>query len=572
MTKFLARPLARPIANSLSGDSNGATLLEGDFYVDGVNGLDTNDGTTRETAWKTIGKALRSGPDAGADKSVVVLAGNYYDEGEVATVFNILGGNTLTLTAEGTVRVRKSESTVYGGWAWWENASSNGTLKFVGFTFEQGLEGDGTPNANYMINGNNSATLAYVFESCEIDGNGENTRFIGTGVTNLQFFKCHIHDFANYLALVKGTHKLHSCYIHDCTSALWGFNPMTLLEVIHCTFVNAIISPTAGTTHTTVRIKNTHFSHNAQPVQIDTIGTLDESNNSFYRLGTPPSPRTHGWYVGLAFIMDDTTNIYDTSLWADPDFATAPALNSTSLLIQRGVAGTGVTEDINGKTFSNPPPIGCVNHSGAKQYITATSNQIAIGGDSFVSGAGGGPTTRMTAVVEAYQSGKTFLKMPGGASYDHLGIYGSPVSRIFHFLQDRIAVEGAELALILGGFNDHPNFSDADLAQGIKDAIDRTADLGVDLLFCGVQAWDADAVAPDYLDSIAIEDEIATYCESQGYPDPIRSTALITAEAGWNSDSIPPGLFVMDDIHPNNDGHAFYGGLMNDAIDAYYGA
>ena len=80
-------PTADPVeADRLWNDGGNPRLsaapavLTGDFYVDPVNGDDSNDGTSRETAWQTLGKIntrVAGLADGSPDETYVILAGDH---------------------------------------------------------------------------------------------------------------------------------------------------------------------------------------------------------------------------------------------------------------------------------------------------------------------------------------------------------------------------------------------------------------------------------------------------------------------------------------------------------------
>ena len=68
------------------------------FFVDGVNGSDSNPGTSRDKAWKTIQKAANS---VSAGATITVLAGNYPERVQMKTSGS--SGKMITFLAEGAV-------------------------------------------------------------------------------------------------------------------------------------------------------------------------------------------------------------------------------------------------------------------------------------------------------------------------------------------------------------------------------------------------------------------------------------------------------------------------------------
>lgn len=111
---------------NIAMDYSNVGITKSGLWVDGTNGLDTNDGKTEATAFKTIGKAVSMyrDPTICSRNEINIKAGTYdeniqaYFESNACVTFKAIGGEVIVadlhLYAPGKVRFASQDSGSYG--------------------------------------------------------------------------------------------------------------------------------------------------------------------------------------------------------------------------------------------------------------------------------------------------------------------------------------------------------------------------------------------------------------------------------------------------------------------------
>lgn len=122
-----------------------------------------------------------------------------------------------------------------------------------------------------------------------------------------------------------------------------------------------------------------------------------------------------------------------------------------------------------------------------------------------------------------------------------------------------------DTVVFIGGVNDLNGAKSTDtVADTIKFGLSNLAGLydgSVDVIYGGTQIQDADATTPNVSGAETVELAVHSYWSGIGNKS-ARLTYNIQLESGWNSDSVPPGLYSADDLHLNNAGHAWLAALI----------
>jgi hypothetical protein len=98
---IFALALCSPRGTQLAPAATAAALTAANYYVDGVNGSDSNPGTAQNQAWRTIQKAANT---MAAGDTVTVLPGNYPER--VQMTRSGAAGAPITFQAQGTVTMK----------------------------------------------------------------------------------------------------------------------------------------------------------------------------------------------------------------------------------------------------------------------------------------------------------------------------------------------------------------------------------------------------------------------------------------------------------------------------------
>jgi lysophospholipase L1-like esterase len=534
-------------------------------------GNDTTGDGSSGAPWRTLWKALHELD--GTTATVLVEAGNYYTEG-VGGGFIDLAGETLTFIANGQVNLRVNSACTYS-YAWGMTGAGGGTLHFKGkFLFDVALDENGDATVKYLIGGNRSIQK-FLFTECEFNGNND-TRFVlgNTGAKWIELYRCTAKDFASRpFGLNGGTFIAESCYFENIFGTSWfTLSTMDLVDIRHCTSVDARISQSGTVDYTTVNLYNNFWSTlNESPgsslIQLgiadgaEEITNLNVDGNAIFKNGMP-EPRSGISYNGIE--MPGKDSYYDVTRWLDPGFTTAPAIGADSFLTKRGVSGTSVARDIEGKPFdATAPCIGCYHYAGAKKVVTPVPDLIGMTGDSFTSG--GTIVTdaqRYTTLIENALTDKSWVYMPGGNPGDMIAIYGTATKTISKMGQEFAQSSAPQAITFLGGVNDMADEDDATIASAIIANLDAIADLGVTPIYCGTQA----EAGPGFARGRAIEDLVEAHCISRGYPY-VLTTKLLVAETGWYDGVGGTQLISGDTLHPTVAGHIKYAEWIGAAIE-----
>lgn len=531
------------------------------YYIR-TDGSDSNSGLANDAgnAWLTLGKAWNF--LATGSHIINIANGNYYDE--VLVGGGAQAGENLTFQITGAVTVRIKDNTVVNHVF---RTNKAGLVIFKGILitgtrleFQQDLFGDGNPNTTKRFFSSTSTTGSLEFVDCEMYGAADFISMTLASSETLKYTRCYAHDFSAQLHVFRGASiTAEASLFEDCGNFYTGFN-FTLPALIanNNTFINTVLQDAGTGTTTALTIQNNIFYGTTVNIEFDSVSSETISNNLVFQ-SDMPSPRTGNEYKK---IDSDLAGSFQTSYCFDPDFSGGAdgELNVTSFCIGRGV-DAGVATGLNGEAFDNTnlPMIGCyAPASGSKQTISKTAKKVAIVGNSWVYGTGATTAAdRFTDQLEVLLPGHTFIKMPGDTDRQ-LGISGI-WSDTTHMMAQEFAVsETPETVAILIGVNDLAGgVSTTQLINQISKTLELLIDLGVqNVVYIGTQIKDADASSPDVTDTNTVETGVDSYCASNDCQS-IKISALIQLESGWNSDSVPPGLYTADDVHVNNDGHTF---------------
>jgi lysophospholipase L1-like esterase len=537
-----------------------------------TTGNDTTGDGSVGSPWRTIWKALHELD--GTTATVVVEAGNYYTEG-IGAGFIDLAGGTLTFIANGQVNLRANSACTYA-YAWGLTGTGGGTLHFKGeFLFDVALDENGSATVKYLIGGNNSIQK-FLFTECEFNGNND-TRLVlsNTGAKWIELHRCTAKNFGSKpFAQNGGTFIAESCYFENIAGNSWfTLSTMDLVDIRHCTGVDARIVQSGTVDYTTVNLYNNFWSTlNESPgsslVQLgiadgaEEITNLNVEGNAVFKTGMP-EPRSGVAYNGIE--MPGKNGYYDVTRWLEPGFTTAPAIGADSFLTKRGVSGTGVVRDIQGKAFNATEPcVGCYHYAGEKKVVTPVADLVGMTGDSFTSG--GTIVTdaqRYTTLIENALTDKSWVYMPGGNPGDMIAIYGTATKTISKMGQEFAQSAAPQAITFLGGVNDMADEDDATIAAAIIANLDAIADLGVTPIYCGTQA----EAGPAFTRGRAIEDIVEAHCISKGYPY-VLTTKLLVSETGWYDGVGGTQLISVDTLHPTVDGHIKYAEWIGAEIEA----
>lgn len=577
------------ISSTVSRNSGLLTGLYGaapvtDYHVR-TDGDNSADGLTYETAWATITYAVHRSAEIGGDKSILVHAGNYHDEGETNDRWNF-NGNTITVYAGGIVNIRVSESTNFNGHAWLLNGGDDpltaGGVVFEGgvghrlFTFDMERLGDDSLNTNKSFIGGNNKYQNLVFNDCNITAGGQPVRFLGGSglIGSLTFRRCEITDIDHYIAFVKGgEYKIHSCYLRGITNSKICFGNMDLLEILHSTFDGTEVSRNSSEIYGTIRIKNSSFiaKQTISPLTPSpyanftngAVTTADIEGNNYARKEFN-SPAIASDYTGADINNPD---YYDQSWRLPVTYDAYGRPTGGGWLIGRGISGIGITHDIDGVAYESAPSIGA--HAARDEIgkiVIPKANSVAMVGDSFIHA--GSDKNSMSHVTEASLPEMDFAKMPNSGFvsndvmyFNHVSIFGGIWSAISLMAMETVIKNRCYAIALLGGVNDLNGGLDRDvLAGAIKQTLDRIADLGVKPIYMGTQLRSTVLGAENTVDSRYVEDDVAAHCTAQGYTC-VKTSELVMLEPNWQT-----ALFSTDGLHPNAAGDAWYAGHYKTAL------
>lgn len=525
------------------------------YYVNNATGNDSNDGSIG-TPWKTVNKGL-AGATGGVDHTIMVAPGNYYSEGIVAT-FNSAGGKVTLIADGGTVNMRQSATPAYAGWVWWCTATDASQYVFSGhFNFDMS-----TIAGKYWVQGNGSAAK-FTFTGCEFSAGGVNAKvFASSGVKNVSLDRCYLHDIANYpFQMVGGFFKMEACFAKDITGTTWFIGNMDWIKITNCTWVNVALSQYLSVTYGHLSISNNIFAHDTPtvtPVALTgVISGYSISNNIGFKTA-PSSPRQS---VQTNIIsLSNEPNYYDSAVYLDPGFTTAPALSATSFALGRGI-NNGIRKAFTltgsgASFFSGPPVIGCwaPTSSIPKQQITRTPLKVAVVGDSITHGVGMSPPDIYGNRLETALPSYTFMKMPGDTTR-HLGISGIVSMNSWKIASEFTQSGSPQIVTVLIGVNDlgggnrDPDYT----IRVIIEYLDSVADLGAKPIYLGCMPVSANPnpANTDIADSLAVEDAVHAHCVLKGYRS-ARVCRDFYETAGYDTLYYDPA----DYLHPNHDGHA----------------
>lgn len=531
-----------------------------DYYV-ATTGSDTTGDGSSGSPWATINKA-RGTMSSSADNTVYIAAGTY-DESYTGS-FGPALGYTWVYQAQGAVTIRVAVDSTQ---PYCFRSNGAGAQEWRGQSATQKMAFDATNSPKgstaYFFYENLSATSSLLFEDCSADGNAKFVGGIG-GPETVTFRRCHLSNMTSYLGyLVSSELILESCFVDSCTSISCSYNAAGVgLTLKNCTIVSTTIQDTgASATTPAVTLLNTLFIDCT--LGLSGVTTLVQGGNAAWKTTTRPAPRTAAYYTEFQF-SGTVSSVANDLLWIDPDFdATVPELTTSSLCIGRGVSG-GMSTDIYGATYATET-IGCHFPSGGtKNYLTPTANHWMLVGDSWTYGTGVvSESARYGNVLEGLLTTKTFQMMPGDTSR-HCGIHGMQASDIVLMASELAQEYTPEVIVFIGGVNDISNGENTDtVTDTIKFGLANLSSLysSPQIIYGGTQIQDADSVSPNTTNADTVETAVHSYWTGLGYKSS-RLTYNLQLQTGWNSDTVPPGLYNVDDLHLNDDGYAWLAGII----------